>query len=69
VPGEGLGWGGRAGAMRAPREGEEREGGRREELTTGLTDDNNRSPGSTLGQGERWGDVEEGEGGYSAGKR
>jgi hypothetical protein len=44
--GEGLGQG-------APRRGrEEREG--REELNTGSTDGSNRSPGSTLGQGERW---------------
>jgi hypothetical protein len=42
----------------------EREG-RRGELTTGSTDDNNRSPGSTLGHGE----VEEGEGGYFAWER
>jgi hypothetical protein len=32
-------------------------GGRRGELTTGSTDDSNRSPGSNLGQGERWGEV------------
>jgi hypothetical protein len=33
-------------------------GGRRGELTTGLTDGSNRSLGSTLGQGERWREVE-----------
>jgi hypothetical protein len=44
-------------------------GGRRGELATGLTDGSNRSPGSTLGQGERWGEVEEREGGYCVGKR
>jgi hypothetical protein len=44
------------------------EGGERK-LTTGSMDCNNRSPGSTLGQGERWREVEEGEIGYFARER
>jgi hypothetical protein len=40
------------------RGGRER-GGRRGELTTGSMDGSNRSPGSNLGQGEGWREVEE----------
>jgi hypothetical protein len=39
--------------------GRRERGGRRGGLTTGSTDNNNCSPGSTLGQGERWREVRE----------
>jgi hypothetical protein len=41
---------GERGSIRGRRE----RGGRRGELTSGSTDGSNRSPGSNLGQGERW---------------
>jgi hypothetical protein len=59
----GSGQGGHAGGGRDRGEGGERK------LTTGSMDGNNCSPGSTLGQGERWREVEEGEIGYFARER
>jgi hypothetical protein len=47
-------------------EGGERGEGGEGKLTTGSMDGSNRSPGSTLGQGESGREVEEGEGGYFA---
>jgi hypothetical protein len=49
-------------------EGGRGEGGERK-LSTGSTNGSNRSPGSTLRQGERWREAEEGEGGYFAWER
>jgi hypothetical protein len=50
---------GSPGAARAHREWDRLGEGERGELTTGSTDGSNRSPGSILGQGERWREVEE----------
>jgi hypothetical protein len=53
-----AGAGDRRGAARTHAEGDRlgkgERGGRRGELTTGSTDGSNHSPGSNLGQGERW---------------
>jgi hypothetical protein len=57
--GEGLAWGSARARERGSAMGRRERGGRTGELTMGSTDGNNRSPGSTLGQGERWREVEE----------
>jgi hypothetical protein len=46
-------------AVHAHGEGDRLGEGERGELTTGSTDGSNRSPGSNLGQEERWREVEE----------
>jgi hypothetical protein len=45
--------------VRGSARGRRERGWRRGELTTGSTESSNRSPGSNLGQGDRWREVEE----------